>query len=115
MASSNKNILLVEDEAVIALAETMELRKAGYSVIHSPTGEKAVEIINANQGGTDLILMDIDLGKGIDGTEVARQILRTNDIPILFLSSHMEPEIVKLVLNTLIFDVHTIQALKPCG
>ncbi|MDA8427495.1 MAG: PAS domain S-box protein, partial [Treponema sp.] len=44
--------------------------------------------------GIDLILMDIDLGKGMGGTEAARLILASNDIPILFLSSHTEPDIV---------------------
>jgi PAS domain S-box-containing protein len=39
--------------------------------------------------------MDIDLGSGMDGTETARLILKINDTPILFLSSHMEPEIVE--------------------
>jgi PAS domain S-box-containing protein len=95
MENSTKTILLVEDEALIALQETRQLQKAGYIVIHSLTGEKAIEIVNTNPGGIDVILMDIDLGKGIDGTEAAEQILRTNDIPILFLSSHMEPEIVR--------------------
>ena len=42
----------------------------------------------------DLILMDINLGKGMDGTEAAAIILRQRDLPVVFLSSHMEPEIV---------------------
>jgi PAS domain S-box-containing protein len=95
MESRYRTLLLVEDEAIIALQETMLLQKAGYKVIHSLTGEKAIEIVNTTQGGIDLILMDIDLGKGMDGTEAARQILCTNDIPILFLSAHTEPEIVE--------------------
>ncbi|NVO02477.1 MAG: PAS domain S-box protein, partial [Bacteroidetes bacterium] len=44
----------------------------------------------------DLILMDINLGPGIDGTVAAQEILKTKDIPILFLSSHTEKEIVEL-------------------
>ena len=39
--------------------------------------------------------MDIDLGKGIDGTQAAETIQKDFDIPIVFLSSHMEPEIVE--------------------
>jgi PAS domain S-box-containing protein len=39
--------------------------------------------------------MDIDLGpRQKDGTEVAENILETRDIPIVFLSSHTEPEVV---------------------
>lgn len=38
--------------------------------------------------------MDIGLGPGLDGTEVAEIIFKNRDIPIVFLSSHTEPEIV---------------------
>jgi PAS domain S-box-containing protein len=91
---NKKTILLVEDEVLIALGETTELEKAGYAVIRCSTGEKAVDIVGRDPSAVDLILMDIDLGNGIDGTEAARRILGHNDIPILFLSSHIEPEIV---------------------
>jgi PAS domain S-box-containing protein len=39
--------------------------------------------------------MDINLGEGIDGTEAAERILRIRDIPVVFLSSHTEPEVVE--------------------
>jgi len=45
--------------------------------------------------GIDLILMDLNLGDGIDGTEAAERILEDRDIPIVFVSSHTEPEIVE--------------------
>ncbi|HTX71941.1 MAG TPA: PAS domain S-box protein [Rectinemataceae bacterium] len=87
-------ILLVEDEAVIALQERRQLQKAGYQVRHVLSGEEAVATVEAEPDSVDLILMDIDLGPGMDGTEAARRILKRYDIPLLFLSSHMEPEIV---------------------
>ncbi|MGA2547806.1 MAG: PAS domain S-box protein [Rectinemataceae bacterium] len=99
MANSTKTILLVEDEEIIALEKTKQLGQAGYNVIHSLTGEAAIEIVNTNPGEIDLILMDIQLGEGIDGTETAQQILRTNKIPIIFLSAHTEPEIVHRTEN----------------
>jgi PAS domain S-box-containing protein len=43
----------------------------------------------------DLILMDIDLGSDVDGTQVAQQILDYKDIPVVFLSSHTESEVVE--------------------
>jgi PAS domain S-box-containing protein len=90
-----KTILLVEDEAIIALHETRQLEKAGYRVLHALSGEQSIELVNGNPGGINLILMDIDLGSAMDGTQAAKQILTTHEIPILFLSSHMEPEIVR--------------------
>lgn len=38
--------------------------------------------------------MDIDLGPGMDGTEAAKEIQKIRDIPIVFLSSHIEKAIV---------------------
>jgi PAS domain S-box-containing protein len=90
-----KTILLVEDEAIIALAESEQLRRAGYGVVHALSGEEAVAKVEADPRGVDLVLMDINLGEGMDGTEAARSILSRFDLPLLFLSSHTEPEIVE--------------------
>jgi len=92
--SIGRRILLVEDEAIIAMTEKMELEKFGYSVRTVATGEKAVETVQSSSD-IDLVLMDIDLGKGIDGTQAAEIILKTRDIPVVFLSSHTDPEIVE--------------------
>jgi CheY-like chemotaxis protein len=90
----NKRILLVEDEAILAMTEKMQLEKYGYSVRTVTTGEKAVDTVETSSD-IDLILMDINLGTGIDGTVAAERILKNHDIPIVFLSSHTEPEIVE--------------------
>ncbi len=90
----NTTILLVEDEALIAMSEKTELEKYGYSVRTVTTGEQAVEIIQTSSD-IDLILMDINLGPGIDGPQAAEIILKDHDLPIVFLSSHTDPEVVK--------------------
>jgi PAS domain S-box-containing protein len=89
----HKTILLVDDEAIIAMSEKMALEKYGYKVITTLSGEEAVAMVEKSPA-IDLILMDINLGAGMDGTEAAAIILNERDIPIVFLSSHMEPEIV---------------------
>src|ERR1035437_9508583 len=89
-----KVILLVEDEAIIAMTKSMELKSYGYNVIHVLKGQKAIEIVNNSTTPIDLILMDINLGETVDGTEIAKIILREHDIPLLFLSSHTERAIV---------------------
>mgnify|MGYP002349779021 CR=1 FL=1 len=88
-----RTILLVEDDPMSAAMEAMYLEDAGYSVITAGSGSKAVELGFAMH--IDLVLMDIDLGTGMDGTEAARQILAERDLPLIFLSSHTEPEIVE--------------------
>lgn len=94
MNNHPKKILLVEDEMLIALHEQMILEDYGYSVLHVPTGEDAIKAVR-NTPDIDLILMDINLGDGIDGTDAARQILSEQDIPLVFLSSHTEREVVE--------------------
>jgi PAS domain S-box-containing protein len=97
--NDKKVILLVEDEALIGMTESMELKKYGYNVIHVLNGKKAIEIVNNTNTIIDLILMDINLGNNLDGTEIAKLILKDHDIPLLFLSSHAEREIVDKTEN----------------
>lgn len=92
--SGKKTILLVEDEAIIAMSEKLALEKYGYSVKTVITGESAVTAVRTSPD-IDLVLMDINLGDGIDGTQAAERILKDHDIPILFVSSHCEREIVE--------------------
>lgn len=94
MNMNRTTILLVEDEAINAIVGKKTLEKYGYDVIISNSGEKAVDLVNKTSG-IDLILMDIDLGSGIDGTEAAVEILKEHDLPLVFLSSHTEPEVVE--------------------
>ncbi len=92
--SLRKTILLVEDEAVIALAEARTLETAGYRVIPVYTAEEALQTVRSTPE-IDLILMDVDLGGGPDGTEIAEQILNDYDLPIVFLSAHTDTETVE--------------------
>lgn len=94
LTKTTKTILLVEDQAIIAMAEANILKKNGYEVIIAYTGEEAITIASDNKE-LDLILMDIDLGKGIDGTDAAQIILQSREIPVVFFSNHTESEIVE--------------------
>ncbi len=90
------NILLVEDEALIALDEARTLEQNGFCVTIATNPQKAIDTIK--QQPVDMILMDIDLGRGeLDGTQTAEIILKHHDLPIIFLTSHSEQEYVKRV------------------
>lgn len=89
-------ILLVEDEALIAMAEAHMLEKQGFSVKTVLNGTDAIREGIKNE--IDLILMDIDLGRNrMDGTEASKKILEQRDVPIIFLTSHSEKEYVSRV------------------
>ena len=91
-----KRILLVEDEALIALSEKRCIEAAGHIVETVGTGEAAVEAATSTGEAPtfDLVLMDINLGRGMDGGEAARRIREADGPPVVFLSSHAEPEII---------------------
>ena len=89
-----KTILLVEDDAIAAFAQSMKLQDYGYNVVQALNGHKAIEAVIDNNPVIDLILMDINLGNNLDGNDVAKIILNDHDIPLLFLSSHTEREVV---------------------
>lgn len=92
--AETKTILLVEDDAIIAMDEASALRKYGYTPIIAYSAEKAIQ--KASEEAVDLVLMDIDLGKGkMDGTVAAQKILKEQDVPVVFLSSHTESEVVE--------------------
>ncbi len=93
---TKKRLLLVEDEVLIAMNTALDLEKNGFDVTTVASGEEAVEAVE-NDFGLDLVLMDIDLGSGIDGTEAAITILSHREIPIVFLTSHSERQIVERV------------------
>lgn len=86
-------ILLVEDDSIVAFAEGHALKSRGYSVERAATGEEAVAMFGAG-GAHDLVLMDVELGSGIDGIETARAILSRKKVPLFFLSS-LDPEEIK--------------------
>ena len=94
--SQSKKLLLVEDESIIALAEANTIRRFGYEIVIANSGEGAIRLAHED-ASIGLILMDIDLGRGIDGTEAAKRILAERNLPIVFLTSHSEREMVEKV------------------
>ncbi|HBE03443.1 MAG: hypothetical protein A2096_17535 [Spirochaetes bacterium GWF1_41_5] len=89
-----KSILLVEDDAVIAWAGQKKLEALGYKVITAHDGKTALDIIFNSRAAVEIILMDIDLGRGMSGINTAHEILSKKDIPIIFLSSFEDHQII---------------------
>ena len=64
-------VLVVEDEVLIRLAVADYLRACGYRVLEASTGEEA-QAIFGNDQRIEVLLTDIDLGRGMNGFELAR-------------------------------------------
>ncbi|MFZ1755460.1 MAG: response regulator [Caldilineaceae bacterium] len=79
-------ILVVEDENIVALDIRQSLNRLGYGVpTVAATGEEAVAA--AQQWQPDLVLMDIRLRGKMDGIEAATKIRRDQRLPIVYLTA----------------------------
>ena len=96
MHKPNSTILIVDDEQLIAQYTAVLLEDYGYKTKLSYTGEDAVQTVHKGEK-IDLILMDIDLGPGLNGPDAAQIILKDFDIPIVFVTSHSEEKMVEKV------------------
>ena len=84
------SILIVEDDVIIALSLLELLHRSGYEVPDPvASGEEALHYLTQFPA-PDLILMDIKLYGGSDGIEIAGQIRKNSDIPIIFISAHYD-------------------------
>jgi DNA-binding NarL/FixJ family response regulator len=87
-------ILVVEDEAVIALRLQKRLAEMGYDVPDvAYSGEDAME--KARRIKPDLILMDVMIPGNVDGIEAAKMIKTELNIPIVFLTAFSEDKIIE--------------------
>jgi CheY-like chemotaxis protein len=80
-------VLVVEDEAVIGWALQSLLEDLGHQVVDvASTGRAAVAAAAELQ--PELILMDIHLGRSLDGIEAAEQICSLSDVTVIFVSAY---------------------------
>jgi diguanylate cyclase len=85
------NILIVEDELLIAKNTAKKLDSFGYNVVKIvSTGQAAINFVSLEQ--PDLVLMDITIKGEIDGIEAASQIKAISDVPIIFLTAYANDE-----------------------
>ena len=84
-------ILVVEDEAIVAMDIADTLRKLGYGITGTvPSGEHAIASVKENR--PDLIFMDIGLQGEMDGIQTAAQIRSQYSIPVIFLTAFVDEQ-----------------------
>ncbi len=82
-----KSILVVDDDPHILEVISFALERAGFDQQAARDGKQALEKFQS--GTPDLIVLDISLPE-MDGLDVCREIRKTSNVPILFLSSRDE-------------------------
>ena len=86
-----KRVVIVEDEPLVAVSIEKKLTRMGLDVVGSfESGKKVISLVEEEP--PDLILMDIKLAHGEDGIDVAKEIHKSRDVPIIFLTAFADQE-----------------------
>jgi diguanylate cyclase (GGDEF)-like protein/PAS domain S-box-containing protein len=93
------SVLIVEDDNIIAEDLGSTLERLGYEVLSTASsGEDAVR--KARAAKPDLVLMDIVLKGRMDGIKAADRIMKELDIPVVYLTSHSDPDTIRRAKET---------------
>ena len=93
------SILIVEDEAVVALDLQMQLEDLGYLVVGTAeSSEEAIAL--AKRHHPHLVLMDVMLKGAIDGIDTADILKRHMEVPVIFLTSFSDTVTVQRAAKT---------------
>jgi two-component system KDP operon response regulator KdpE len=85
--SEDQRVLVVDDEAQIVRALTVNLQALGYSVDAAASGEDALRLAAGHR--PDAVILDLGL-PGVDGVEVIKGLRGWSQIPIIVLSVRAE-------------------------
>ena len=100
---SDENVLIVEDELIIAREMEARLKTLGCAVIGiAETGQHALQVLEI--ANPDLVLVDIGLRGDMDGVETAREIGRRWSVPIVYVTAFADEATRKRARTT-----------NPCG
>lgn len=87
---SPRRVLIVEDEALIAMELTFSIEELGHEVIgHAIDETSAIRL--ARELAPDTVLMDLRLARGTSGIEAARVLFEDLDLRCIFISGNLDP------------------------
>ena len=79
-------VLIIEDEALVALDLAKGLERDGYLVAGiADSARSATELFNA--GPVDILLVDVHIIGDKDGIDTARELLRIRQVPLIYLTA----------------------------
>jgi CheY-like chemotaxis protein len=88
----SRTVLVVDDEPDILLAARLMLQAAGCVVIEAGSGEEALELVEAEQTGVEVVFLDLRM-PGLDGWGVLKELRAKaiSDLPVIVLSAYCDP------------------------
>ena len=82
-------ILIIEDEAIIALDIARMVKKFGYSVAGIADGMEEALLL-AGEKKPSLALVDIKLNGSADGIEIAKMLAGKYAVPVVFITAYSD-------------------------
>lgn len=93
------NVLVVEDESIVALDLAAGLEKDGYNVVGTAdNAAEAIELFKDNK--VDIVLMDINIMGDMDGIDTAIELLKVKQVPLIYLTAFTDKPTVDRVKQT---------------
>src|SRR3954469_15609539 len=87
MAQADLDVLIVDDDDLVAAAIADGVRLAGYTVCGvAASGAEALELMRQHR--PRLALVDIDLGDGQDGVDAARELAGVAPLTVIFVTGY---------------------------
>jgi len=87
--AGTETILMVEDDTPLRFTISSALSHLGYTVLEAATGAEGVQIWEQNRKEIQLLLTDLMLPGGMNGKEMARQILKQKPgLKVLYTSGY---------------------------
>jgi DNA-binding NtrC family response regulator len=80
-----QTVLLTDDDPSIRTLATIALRREDFNVIPTCNAEEALSVVRSRDVDFDLLLTDVQMGSGLNGIELADQLLEQS-VPVCMCS-----------------------------
>ena len=95
----NVQVMIVEDESIVAMDLSMGLEQDGYSVVGiADNYEEALEMYRQHE--VDILLMDINIYGSKDGVHTATDLMKIKEVPLIYLTAFTDTATVERVKHT---------------
>jgi CheY-like chemotaxis protein len=91
-ARATRSVLIVEDEAIVAMDLRQQIEAHGYEVA-AVVGHAERVIASVQEHRPDVVLMDVRLKGALDGVTLAEEIFVCEDVPVVFLSAFADADV----------------------
>ncbi|QOP41727.1 response regulator [Sulfurimonas marina] len=92
------NILIIEDESILALNLSLQLKEAGFHVVDNATNFEDAFSLLKQHSEINLLIMDIHLNDKIDGVDFYKQL--NEKIPVIYLTAYTDDQTINKAIET---------------